>query len=205
MWPFPMAKLSTTSGDSVPYVTVPDPSAVVIVPMARRERHLVDRELETRYNSVLVVRVSTSDGDRCDPTANQLAGSVFGVGSEALEHSMKSQYEACSNGQQSFTPVEGDSVVKGVVEVTIDKKIQGKDIFSLTNEMNKAARTVVGNSLNSSPKHIMYCVPYGTKFNGSTGWVAFAYVNGVSSYYNNKWCDRLSSQVHEIGYVRNDW
>jgi hypothetical protein len=187
-------------GSSVPYVTVPDPSAVAIVQGVRRERHLVDRELQTRYNSVLVVRVSTSSGDTCDPSANQLAGSVLGIGSQAIQHSMKSQYEACSYGQQSFTPVSGNGVVNGVVDVTIGDNIQGRDIFSLTNAMNRAARDVVGSSLSASPKHVMYCVPTGTTYNGSQNWVAFAYVNGVSSYYNNNWCDRLSSQMHEVGH-----
>lgn len=182
----------------VPYVTVPDFSTVAIVPGVQRRRER--RQLQgTEYNPILVVRVATSDGDRVDASANQLAGSIFGLGNEAIEHNMKNQYEECSSGQQSFTAVTGTGVTNGVVEVTINKDIQGKNIFSVTNAMNKAAIEAVGNSLNFTPKHVMYCVPYGTKFENSRSWVAFAYINGVSSYYNNDWCDRLSSQMHEIG------
>jgi len=184
-------------GVTAPYVTVPDPSTITIVPGLRRDRQL---QYGTRINPVLVVRVSTNRGNYCDPSRNALAGSIFGIGSEAITHSMKKQYEDCSNGQQSFRPVYGNGVVNGVVDVTIDKDIVGQNIFSLTNAMNKAAMDAVGTSLNESPRHVMYCVPSGTIFEGSPNWVAFAYINGVSSYFNNKWCDFLSSQVHEIGH-----
>lgn len=180
-------------GVNPPHVTVPDASTVAIVHGLRRRQR---RKLQaTRTNSILVVRVSTNRGDRCDPSSNDIAGSVFGLGSNPLQHSMKSQYEACSQGKQSFRPVTGDNnVINGVVEVTIDKDIDGTNIFSLTNAMNQAATAAVGNSLDTTPDHVMYCVPPGTKFDGRRNWVAFAYVNGVSSYYNNYWCDRLSSQ-----------
>lgn len=183
-------------GLTAPYVTVPDISTVVSVPGVRRRR----LPAVTGINDVIVVRVSTSRGKQCDPSRNALAGSIFGAGSEAIQHSMKSQYEDCSNGQLSFAPVTGTGVVNGVVEVTIDEKIKNRDIFSLTNAMNQAAIAAVGDSLNVTPRHVMYCVPYGTEFDGYKNWVAFAYVNGVSSYYNNNWCDRLSSQVHEVGH-----
>lgn len=181
-------------GVNPPSVTVPDASAISIVHgLGRRNR----RQLKTRSNPVLVVRVSTNRGDECDPSANALAGSVFGLGNEALPHSMKSQYEACSNGQQSFRPVSGNGVVNGVVDVTIDMDIRGRDIFSITNAMNRAAVAKVGNSLSASPRHVMYCVPPGTVWDGRRNWVAFAYINGISSYFNNGWCDRLSSQGRE--------
>lgn len=176
------------------YVTVPNPSQISIIPgLRRRERQLQGQGVRGT-NSVLVVRISTNRGDTVDPSQTDLAGSIFGQGSGAIAHSMKSQYEACSNGQLSFRPVTGSGVVNGVVDVTINADIQGKDIFSLTNIMNQATIDALGSSLSETPRHVMYCVPPGTKFNGSTGWVAFAYVNGVSSYYNNHWCDRLSSQ-----------
>jgi hypothetical protein len=40
----------------------------------------------------------------------------------------------------------------------------------------------------------MYVVPYGTEFNGNKGWVAFAHVSGVNSWYNDYWGDYLSAQ-----------
>ena len=102
--------------------------------------------------------------------------------------------------QLEFSPFNvGDNIVNGVVEVTIPKATYGKDIFSLTNTMYQATVDRVGNSLVAA-SHIMYCVPYGTEFDGSKNWVAFANMHGKSSYYNNKWCDRLSAQMHEIGH-----
>jgi hypothetical protein len=112
---------------------------------------------------------------------------------------MAQQYWDCSREQLSFRPFDvGYNVADGVVDVYLPQGTLGRDIFSLTNAMNEAAVEKVGNSL-SAAKHIMYVVPFGTTFDGSPSWVAFADMHGKSSYYNNRWGDRLSAQVHEIG------
>lgn len=60
--------------------------------------------------------------------------------------------------------------------------------------MHSAASDVIGTSLNYTPKHVMWVVPYGTTFSGSKGWVAFAHVSGFNSWYNDSWGDYLSAQ-----------
>jgi len=113
---------------------------------------------------------------------------------------MAEQYWRCSKEQLTFSPFTvGNNIVNGVIEITIPEATNGKDIFSLTNKMYQAAVDTVGNSLIAA-SHVMYCVPQGIIFDGATNWVAFANVNGKTSFFNNKWCNRLSSQMHEIGH-----
>ena len=118
------------------------------------------------------------------PSAGALAASILNINPQpyGVTNSMKTQYERCSQGQLSFKPVSGNGVVNGVLDVYMDKNTDGVNIFDLTNSMFQAASNAVGSSLNARPKHIMYIVPEGTTFNGSSGWVAFAHVNG-----NNGW------------------
>lgn len=182
---------------SHPTVSVPVAAAISveeqIEPLDRRQLAI------TGDHPTLVVRVTSADG-QCSPTANDLAGSVFGLGTNSLVNNMAKQYKDCSKDQLTFSPYDyGDSITNGIVEVTINSATTGVDILSLTNTLYEATVDVVGNNLFAA-KHVMYCLPYGTEFEGSKGWVAFANMNGKSSYYNNKWCDRLSSQMHEIGH-----
>jgi len=152
----PGGQIVDNDARSAPYVTVPDASKIAIVQGVRqRRRQQRQRQLAvTGTNSVLVIRVSASDST-CDPSRSQLQGSVFGTGSNALTHSMKSQYEDCSNNQLSFAPVTGNGVINGVLEVTLNRDVSNENIFSLTNAMNQAAIDAVGNSLSESPDHVM--------------------------------------------------
>lgn len=176
---------------SVPTIAVPE--SAELMPVDRSESVPSGRKLTSGTHPVLVVRVKAKNRS-CTPSSADLAGSVFGLGNSWIENSMKSQYERCSNNQFTFSNVEGNGVTNGVVDVYIDEDVWGTNIFSLTNKMFQAASAAVGTSLNATPKHVMYVVPYGTEFNGNKGWVAFAHVNGYNSWYNDSWGDYLSAQ-----------
>lgn len=192
----------TNEDGDVPTIEIPEAAGISVIdkseidpdPTARRKLRV------TGTHPVLVVRVQGKDSS-CNPSSSDLAGSIFGLGNKKLANSMKAQYDLCSQGLLSMDPVAGNNVNDGVVDVYINKKIDGTNIFSLTNAMFQAADAAVGTSLNTSPRHIMYVVPPGTTFRGSTGWVAFAHVSGYNSWYNDEWGDRLSAQVHEVGWV----
>lgn len=180
--------------DGSPTISVP-----VAAAMSAEDKSTPDSGGERRKLAVtgdhptLVVRVSSADRS-CEPSAIDLAGSVFGLGPRALDNNMAQQYWDCSNGQLSFSPFNvGSNIVNGVVDVYIPQNIWGKDVFSLQNQVHQATVDKIGNSLIAS-KHIMYVFPWGTTFDGSSNWVAFANMHGKSSYYNNKWGDRLSAQ-----------
>lgn len=185
---------------SYPMISVPASAAISAIqadPDGGERRQLAI----TGDHPTLVVRVSSTDAFNSSPSPStlDLAGSIFGIGPRRLDSNMADQYFACSKEQLSFSPFNvGENIVNGVVEVTLPQGTFGEDIFSLTNKMYQAAVEKIGNTL-SEARHIMYVVPFGTKFDGSANWVAFANMHGKSSYYNNRWGDRLSSQMHEIG------
>merc|ERR1712176_790967 len=47
---------------------------------------------------------------------------------------------------------------------------------------------------------VLFCQPPGSNFDGSTSWIAWAYINGYQSSYNDEWCQSLSGQMHEVGH-----
>ena len=49
----------------------------------------------------------------------------------------------------------------------------------------------------------MACLPPGTLNNGSSRWVAWAYVDWYLSAYHGIWCSYPSAQMHEIGHNIN--
>lgn len=149
---------------------------------------------------ILVVRVSINNKSP-DPSSLELAGAIFGVGPgwNIPAQSMAGQYSDCSFGQLEFFPVTGNSNVKfGVVDVAIYSN--DDNVLNMRQNMLNAANTATSNSLNKSPDHIMYVVAGGTKYKGSDVWVAFAYLGGKSSFFNNDWGKRLSSEMHEIAH-----
>lgn len=176
-------------------LSVIDKSESVDSPTERRQLAL------TGSNEVLIVRV-TSRQAACRPSTGALAASILGIdrSSYSVTTSMKMQYERCSQGQFSVEAITGNRVVNGVVDVYMDRNTNGVNIFDLTNAMFSAASSAVGNSLNARPKHIMYIVPKGTTFNGSSGWVAFAHVSGYNGWYNDEWGMSLSATMHEVGH-----
>jgi hypothetical protein len=57
---------------------------------------------------------------------------------------------------------------------------------------------------------VLMCLPRGTINNGSTGWLAYAYINHWLSVYNDNgtngslhWCSSPSALVHELGHNLN--
>jgi len=90
--------------------------------------------------------------------------------------------------------------VNGIVDVTIGTAATMYNEKTLENEALIAAERTYGKdfTLSETFDMVMFCQPPGT---GS--WVAYAYVNDWRSYYNDFWCQRVSSQMHEIGHNMN--
>ncbi len=151
---------------------------------------------------VLVVRVVDGDGKGPDANAEKLQDDIFN-GKVCL----KSQYEACSHGQvlieqatEFSTLLENNIKVRGIVDVRIDAIAEEGNYKSLEFEAVTAANNTYGEEypLAETFDFVMFCLP------GGTGdWLAYAYVNDWRSFYNNKWCERVSAQMHEIGHNLN--
>merc|ERR1711865_652652 len=82
----------------------------------------------------------------------------------------------------------------GVLTVTLDIAATGED---LQNKAIAAAEAAMGGSLYNQYDLVAFCQPP----NG--GWVAYAYVNSYASFFNGRWCNRPSAQLHEIAHNLN--
>ena len=156
--------------------------------------------------SLLVVRLT---GGNVPPygTEKGLAAAWFGQGPEAaaFPNNCKAQYQRCSANKLNFVPASHDLVEDGVLNLNIPfpliGELTGQIMSAITIQLNFA----LGVDAEATFDHIVFCMPEKTMSRkGDFNWVAFAYVNGVRSYYNGGWCDSLSAQMHEVNQVSND-
>mmetsp|Transcript_23304 Transcript_23304/g.50961 ORF Transcript_23304/g.50961 Transcript_23304/m.50961 type:complete len:612 (+) Transcript_23304:225-2060(+) len=145
----------------------------------------------------LVLRVIDREGAEPDLSIDQLRSKIF-----TDKVSLKTQYKACSNSRVKIQE-------RGVVNVFINKVAQtrtriynGMEVVDGNNAvLEQAAREqavykyAAGGSLSDKFDIVMYCLPA-----GSGDWIAYAYINGRDSVYNNKWCGMVSTQMHEVGH-----
>eukprot|EP00537_Pseudo-nitzschia_pungens_P001583 CAMPEP_0172361126 /NCGR_PEP_ID=MMETSP1060-20121228/5013_1 /TAXON_ID=37318 /ORGANISM="Pseudo-nitzschia pungens, Strain cf. cingulata" /LENGTH=1053 /DNA_ID=CAMNT_0013083295 /DNA_START=158 /DNA_END=3319 /DNA_ORIENTATION=- len=183
---------------------------------ARRERRLqaIDPS-DPRVFEAMVVRVF--DGNGTGPAANylELSTDVF-----FDPICLRSQYAACSHGaviveptdkfgsilnSTMFPGVKNGTFIPGIVDVYVDALATPGNHPNLENEaeIEASSRYAVGGmnetgSLANDFDFVLFCLPPGTG-----DWVAYAYVNDHRSYFNDKWCQRVSAQMHEIGHNLN--
>jgi len=154
-----------------------------------RRRNLASSRPGTTLKT-LVVRVIDKSGTQIDADSTQLKDDVF-----EDDVSLRSQYSACSKEQIIIEPAYdyGDG---GIVDVKIDiDSVQGNE-----KELEKAAvakaQELFGGTEGLAKLFdlVMFCLPPKTG-----NWVAYAYINGWRSYYNDYWCQSVSAQMHEVG------
>jgi hypothetical protein len=147
--------------------------------------------------NTLVVRVNAQD--LSPPPAADLSEDIFGD-----EYCLKSQYDRCSYGQlqiQEYSPGAISNVptaanAPGVVDVTVNVNASGNTRQAIQAEANTQLQTLLGVSDPGTLFDlVLFCMPPGT---GT--WIAYAYINKWDSYYNNDWCQAMSSQMHEVGH-----
>mmetsp|Transcript_69179 Transcript_69179/g.102873 ORF Transcript_69179/g.102873 Transcript_69179/m.102873 type:complete len:606 (+) Transcript_69179:219-2036(+) len=161
--------------------------------------------------TVLVVRVRASGGETTQSMA-ALADSVFGAASGLANANdpvnLRSQVLECSYNKLEFVPLTdrtrvtqnfgGSDIVNGAVTV---------DVNTAVSEGHTVMRNAITSQLKimfdvSHPRqladHIMYCLPPGTM-----GGIAYAFINGWMSVYNDSWCTFPSVQMHEMGHNLN--
>ena len=191
-------------GDAIKLV-VTDPSAVVFESITdddvRHHRHYKKkrrRRLNAKKNmgvlTTLVVRPRSPNGAIVEVSPAKLRNDIF-------EDTMclKSQMAACSFNQVEIQPATiGDG---GVVDVEIDVN-PSNDGDGNTNEIATKARVkteeLYGGAeglLKTEFDIVLFCLPP-----GSGNWVAYTFVNGYDSYYNNKFCTSSDILMHEVGH-----
>ena len=134
--------------------------------------------------------------------SNQLKDDVFNDSA-----SLKTQYEACSNGKLKIQPYDGTTslgtrIQGGVYEMKLsDIVAKESDRGQLQSASFREAEKQIG-SLTTEFDLVMFCMPPGTsaRSDGTGSWLAYAFVGKSISFYNSQWCSSVSAQLHEVGH-----
>ena len=144
----------------------------------------------TGNKSVLALRVAASGGsEKCTRSVNRISDDIFGTSNDPVN--MKSQFSACSYDKLSFQPASGNNISNGVGEVTVGTKATSNNI---ENAVLNSGNNKYG-SMKDKFDYVMVCIP-----DKKGSWVAYAYINSYLSVYRDKWCNMVSSQMHELGH-----
>jgi hypothetical protein len=163
---------------------------------ARRERR--NRNLAESVGTLRTVVVRVTDVGGVEPTskASEMWEDVY---DDAV--CLKSQMNACSYGAATIEPA-GSTVVdgetyNGIVEVDVGIAAAGANYMTLQSEVLNAFWAKFGNDFDLV---MIAQAPGSVNYSGSTGWLAYAFVNGWLSVYNEGWMGPVSAQMHEVGH-----
>lgn len=147
--------------------------------------------------TVLGVRIQAINA-QTSATEAQLSSDIFG--DDGIDHvNVRSQYLACSHGKLEFrktTNMNGVStkISNGIVtvQVNVSTSVGSRNMVNAVNdELIRQFNTHPSNLAS----FVMYFLPAGT-YSG----VAYAYMNGYRSVYNDRYSHSVSIQMHEIGH-----
>ena len=159
----------------------------------------VEKQLKTTgTRTILIVRIVASDGATTSDTAT-LGDSVFGYNGNPVN--IKSQFDACSHGGlimeecPDLNSIDSrPNIVSGTVTVNVPTSVSDGD-SAMENAVTTELGSQFGTSASNLADHVMYCFPTGTM-----SYVGYGYINSWLTAYDDRWCERVSSQMHEIGH-----
>jgi len=150
----------------------------------------------TGTKDTVVIRVNANDNSP-GFTSAQISSDVF-----TDPYCLKSQYAACSYNQltiREYVPGNGVSNVAtsalGVIDININMNAEGGNRETAQSLANQALTSLLGESPGNVFDLVLFCMPP-----GMGDWLAYAYIGRWDSYYNNEWCQAMSSQMHEVGH-----
>lgn len=134
-------------------------SAVRGSPPLVSSRKLNNDEVTERIGTykMLAVRVTTAFGQEPQESLQEIEGSVFGTGENAVVNSVVRQFDAVSHGQLRYIP----AVTNGAVEIKIEQEIH----YYLDNEqemINATEALFDGARLSTVADRILFCLPDNT-------------------------------------------
>ena len=162
----------------------------------KQDHRHIERQLAPSSSTnmkTIIVRVKGNDGSQPIDSANSMREMVFGTSGVSVATQLKS----CSFDKLQLTPYNGGNGQTSVVDI----QVTATPSTSTTSTIAQLARTQFRQLYDyDSVGLVIYCLPEGTDNGGTTKWVAYAYVSGKESFYNNQWCGSLSALSHEIGH-----
>jgi len=175
------------------YVVIPPNTEIHFVASRKsRQRHLVQT---SGIKSLLLVRVTAPNSTQND-SLERLSNVTFGTGNQ--QNSMAAQFSSCSSGKLQFVPASGypGIITNGVMDLPLQASVDGLYITDIQNSLTAAVQNKLGvANLGSIFSNIMFCMPYGTlrsKTVNSKSWIAYSFMPGQYSYFNNGECIRLT-------------
>jgi hypothetical protein len=165
-------------------LTIP-PGAVLTFGTYRHTRELTVTKDVTK--TVLAVRVIANNVGTTS-SASEISDNIFGTSGDAVN--LKTQMEGCSHGRLRIEKASGTNINKGVVTINLGNAGWNKN--NLEYYAENALESLFGiNTLRDRFDHVMFCLPPGT--DGS--WIGYGYINGVTTIYNDDWCNYPSIQM----------
>jgi hypothetical protein len=164
------------------------PLSTTSTAQSHRHRQLIQKEGDV---SLLVVRVMGLDkSPRMDKDA--LFNSIF-----VKDASLRQQFNKCSAGKLNIMPTD-----KEVLQVRVNMNVNGANIADVVGHADiEGLKQLPGaSSVRGYADLTMYVVPYGTKWNGNSGWTAYAIINGKASVMNDDQVKFPGVQMHELGH-----
>lgn len=178
--------------DSLELVTA---ESIQISDFSQNTRLITPRS-STGNKSVLIVKIVAVGGQNSF-SESELRDSILGTSGDPVN--MKSQYNACSHGKlnlQAKGSVSGSStsISNGVVTISV-----GTSLSQGENNLVSAVSSEIYNQFDdyyyNIADHVLYCMPPNVM-----GGIAWAYIGGTLSVYNNDWCTYPSVLLHEVGH-----
>lgn len=159
-------------------------------------------------HAAVIVRV-TYMGREPSLSAIELQGRIHGTGPKRTDHSLRSQLNACSQGQYSIIPTTHQDIEGGVLDVSISKSLAGSVDSVLTLE-NLVVGTVVrrlGDALWHQLSHVMIVMPQhdDIRFRDDPLYLAYGYIGGTVTVFRDHWAGKLSVSGYETVDSWNLW
>jgi len=176
-------------------VDLADPLSYELISISEKSHHegrsLIDKH--DGYFKTLIVRISDKYGHSPTYSAAELSKQVF-----TNKSSMTKQYQACSNGQLSFTPaLDGADIVNGVVDLVVDNDLSYSG-FSHQECVSAADNAITLNyDIGTTHTYIMYICPDVVDFGIAAG---VADIGGKKSWFKNEFSSYPYVQMHELGH-----
>jgi len=151
-----------------------------------------NRSADTKATrTVIVMRVIDSRGVGPTLSKKVFANEIFGLYGDVLN--LSTGYARCSGNELQFAPGVYRTATNGVMDLTLSASTEGMTAGSVEN-LARAAMGAISDFNQNAYNHIMFIL------DPTINLLAYAYINGNLSVFQDKWASRPSALMHELGH-----
>jgi Gametolysin peptidase M11 len=178
------------------------------------EKLRLQRVYESRFGvkQILVVRVSSLQGETPIESLDEIEAAVYGTGPNPMnvpaDSSVVAQFRAVSHGRLVYEPIIVPNLTRhGLLDIVIEESTLNANISSTTRfdtivrpaMMNEVTR-ILGESIFGIAHRILFCMPSGSLDRSIAG---IGEVGGMFTFYHLGYCRKLDAMMHELGHNLN--